>query len=307
MMLKRILLVVGSLVALALVAVLASTLFFVSRFTMPPNISNETILTQLAAQGVADPEALLATGSDFTITSPFDYPIEATLLPAENKNSRNYVILNHDFGRNQLASLAYYQLFHDFDFNVIVYSSRAHGESGSSTMTYGVKEKYDLQAIVNKVLGENPEAVIGLHGVGLGAATVLEYAEIATLEIDFYIAQGSFQDFNSLLNYELAQQYPQLNWLPLTNIVKWWVHFTDTFASEAASPLNAIAEIPRPVLLIYGSEDPYRQFGDVLAKATSNPFVETYIVEGANATTVFQTNPEQYTEVVHKFIRSTFE
>lgn len=305
-MLKRILVVLSLLVALVIVAGLASMLFFVSQFTMPPTVSQPTIFTHLAAQGVDDPEALMATGQDFSLTSPFSYPIDATLLPATTPKHR-YVILNHDFGQNKYASLAYYQLFHDLDFDVIVYSSRAHGDSGGSMMTYGEKEKYDLQALINKILGQDSLAIIGLHGVGLGAATVLEYAEIAGLEVDFYIAQGAFQDFSSLITYEIATQYPQLAQLPMVNIVKWWVNFTDAFASEDASPLNAIAEIPQPVLLIYGSDDPYLQFGTTLAEATTSLFSEFYRVEGANAQTVYETDPEAYNSVVTDFIQRQFE
>ncbi|MGL4623602.1 MAG: alpha/beta hydrolase [Culicoidibacterales bacterium] len=306
-MFKRICQILAMVLLSVCVVFLASTLFFVSRFTMPPTISQETLLQQLADQGVSDPTRILALGQDFSLTSPFGYRIDATLLPAEDQASHRYIILNHDFGRDKTASLAYYELFHKLDFTVIIYSSRAHGETGAATMSYGENEKYDLQALVKQVLLTDPQALIGLHGVGLGAATVLEYAEIASLEIDFYIAQGSFQDFRSLLMYETAKRYPQLTYLPLVETISWWVHFTRAFDAQAASPLQAIAEIPQPLLLIYGSEDPYLAFGQTLATAASTPFAEFAVIEGATAQTVYQTNPEQYQELIQTFIRNTIE
>ncbi|MGL6248920.1 MAG: alpha/beta hydrolase, partial [Culicoidibacterales bacterium] len=236
----------------------------------------------------------------------YDYTLDVSLLPSADEGT-NYVILNHDFGENKLASLAYYQLFHDLGFNVVIYSARGHGESGGGSTGYGYFEKYDLQAIINTILEQSPEAVIGLHGVGLGAATVIEYAEIASLEIDFYIAQSSFSDLATFFQQKLAQTYPDLLRSPIQTAITFWLETFQQIPVASVSPVNTIREIPQPILLIYGTNDPALVFSEPLLTAVSEPFGESYLVEGATAQTIATVGAQRYKETIKNFIVASFD
>lgn len=307
LMAKRILIFFSTFIAICLLASVGGVWFLTQTLTQTAPIPVETLRATLADAGVSDPDAIIASGSSLLVDSPYGYQLDVTILPTEHEDTSNFVILNHDFGENKTASLAYYQFFHDFGFNVVVYSMRNHGESGTAATTYGEFEKYDLQAIVGAVLAKTPDAIIGLHGVGLGGATVLEYAQIAGLEIDFYIAQGAFQDATSLLEFELNQKYPLLNWLPITPLIDSWLQISQGYALADASPLQAVSEIPQPVLFIYGSEDPYLPFGEALHARIPDAFGDFYLVEDADASNVYTSNPEQYKAVIKAFIAERFD
>ncbi len=63
-------------------------------------------------------------------------------------------------------------------FNVIMIDQRAHGKSGGSTITFGIKERYDALAWVeyaNKRFGNVP---VFLTGISMGGATVLMASEL---------------------------------------------------------------------------------------------------------------------------------
>lgn len=305
-MMKRFLVLISSLLGILILVAGIGFWLIIQPFITPEQVSDSTITTQLTAANVSDPETLLNSGSALTVESPYGYQLDVTLLPSA-QTSTNYIILNHDFGENKTASLAYYQLFHDLGFNVVVYSARDHGETGGNSTGYGYFEKYDLQAIVSEILSQSPEAVIGLHGVGLGGATVLQYAEIASLEIDFYIAQGSFSTLSDYLTQQLEQRYP--TWFAnfIQAPLEFWLTTVNQLPTADVSPVNAISEIPQPVLLIYGTDDPALTFSEALIQAVNPTFGQTYLVEGASAQNVATLDAQTYQETIKAFIIESFD
>lgn len=58
--------------------------------------------------------------------------------------------------------------------NVLLVDERAHGKSGGSCLTLGIRERYDCRRWVDYVIGHaGPDAKIVLYGMSMGAATVL--------------------------------------------------------------------------------------------------------------------------------------
>ena len=58
--------------------------------------------------------------------------------------------------------------------NVLLVDERAHGKSGGSCLTLGIREWYDCRRWVDYVIGHaGPDAKIVLYGMSMGAATVL--------------------------------------------------------------------------------------------------------------------------------------
>lgn len=63
--------------------------------------------------------------------------------------------------------------FYDRGFNVLAVDARAHGESEGTKIGMGWPERMDVIEWIKLILSWDPDARIILHGVSMGAATVL--------------------------------------------------------------------------------------------------------------------------------------
>ena len=99
--------------------------------------------------------------------------LSAWFIPA--KNPKGTIIFLHGVADNKMSGLLLAKVFHDHNFNVLLYDSRAHGESGGRFCTYGYHEKYDVQKAIDEVrkIGRVKNIVIGnigVFGTSMGAA-----------------------------------------------------------------------------------------------------------------------------------------
>lgn len=89
-----------------------------------------------------------------------------------------YIIGSHGYrstGINEFEAFLEYWLGKGF--NVLLPDHQAHGRSEGHTISFGEQESKDIRRWIDYILRhENPEARIGLHGVSMGAATVLQTA-----------------------------------------------------------------------------------------------------------------------------------
>lgn len=305
-MLKRIFFFIIIVSFLLIIILFSGTIWMSMKATHIPPVSQVLVTQKLVDSGINDSQTLIEQGTTSHIPSPFGYTIDTTVLYAQQKDAKKFIILNHDFGEDKIASLAYYNIFHQLGFNVVIYSQRHHGQTGGNSTTYGFYEKYDLGAIVVDILKTTPDAIIGLHGVGLGAATVLAYNKIATLEIDFYIIESAFPNISAFFDLE-TQQYQLLNLLPWKQALNSWWKLTRGFSFDDLDFTQSITTTPRPLLLLYGSEDPRHIFAKQFKPLTSSQFIQIETIEGATKDTIMITDPEVYQNVISDFIDETLQ
>ena len=85
---------------------------------------------------------------------------------------RGTVVYLHGVADNRGSSIGFADHFLARGFDVVAYDSRAHGESGGDTCTYGFYEKEDLRRVIDRVAAKP----IILIGTSLGAAVALQEA-----------------------------------------------------------------------------------------------------------------------------------
>ena len=130
--------------------------------------------------------------------------------------------------------------------DVVAYDSRAHGESGGDSCTYGYFEKQDLQRVVASL---RPGPVV-LLGTSLGAAVALQ-AAAGNPRVTGVVAAEVFSDLETIANDRAPRFIPG-----------WMVRRALRIAEERAafvvadvSPVRAARSITVPVLLIHGTQD----------------------------------------------------
>ncbi|WP_371371147.1 alpha/beta hydrolase [Sporomusa aerivorans] len=247
--------------------------------------------------------------SDITIESRFGYPLSATYIPNPASTDKTLIFL-HGFTEDRATGLNYLDIYLNDGFNLLLVDSRAHGNSGGNSVTWGNYEKYDLDQWVDWVGHRFPGGMIGVHGISMGAATALMHAELneKSKRVAFYIADSSYSDFETLLALQMEQR---LNLpgkvltkllLPYANVA---AYFNSRFTFHQASPIRSVRNITTPVLYIHGEADelvPVNMALD-LYNATKGPR-QIYLFPHAKHVAAIFDDHYRYGRVVQNFVQS---
>lgn len=151
------------------------------------------------------------------------------------------------------ASMRYY---HEQGYNLLLVDQRAHGQSGGTYITFGVKERYDVLSWVtylSMMLGEDHPMF--LSGLSMGAATVCMAADLEfPANVRGIIADCGFTSAADILALTAQQQYhisPRLA-LPFVDL------FTRLFCGFGLweqSTTQALANSRLPVAFFHGLDD----------------------------------------------------
>jgi fermentation-respiration switch protein FrsA (DUF1100 family) len=238
----------------------------------------------------------------FSIQSQFGYSIKGSLITPHQTN--RYIIICHGVTVNRLNSVKYMNFFLQKGWNVLIYDHRRHGESGGKTTSYGHYEKFDLQSVVHWLKKEVGDSIVlGIHGESMGAVTTLLYAGMVEDAADFYIADCPFTELEAQLLYRLKVEFkvPSVLVMP---IAKPFVQLRDRYSIKGVSPLNAIANIQKPVLFIHSKDDDYipAEMSKQLYEKKQG-FKKLYIAEKGSHAMSYAENREEYSRVIDDFFQ----
>ena len=196
---------------------------------------------------------------DIRMPSRFGYSLTGTFIPNPQTTDKTLIFL-HGFSESRLAGLSYLNIYLNAGYNLLLVDSRAHGESGGLSVTWGVYEKHDVDQWVDWLRHRFPKGTIGMHGISMGAATALLHAGLneSNKRVAFYIADSAYSDLESLLADQMSQRLqlpgniPPQVLLPYANAV---TYLRARFTFGAASPLRVVQQVTTPVLYIHGEAD----------------------------------------------------
>ena len=236
------------------------------------------------------------------IPSPNGYIIRGTFY--QPLITTNTVIICHGVTENKINSIKFIRMYERLGYNTVVYDHRRHGETGGKTTSYGYYEKIDLQTVIKEVreiIGD--DAILGIHGESMGAATTLLYAGTVNDDADFYISDCAFSDFKMLLR-KIVKETISINFELAVLISNLAIRLRDGYTFNHVSPIQAVANIFKPVLFIHSIPDAFIpvSMAKELYEAKVNGVRELALFkEGAHAQS-FNTSPELYEETVKDFL-----
>lgn len=142
-------------------------------------------------------------------------------------------------------------------FNVFLADQRAHGKSQGKTITFGVKERYDVRSWVEyftKRFGENQK--IYLSGLSMGGATVLMASNIGLSEnVIGILADCPYSSPKAILCSVIKQMgFPAKLTYGLARIS---AKLLGKFDMEESSAIEAVRESNIPVLIFHGDADDF--------------------------------------------------
>ncbi len=168
------------------------------------------------------------------------------LLFRTERPRRGLVVYLHGVGDNRSSGIGVAAHFNALGFDVLVYDSRAHGESGGAACTYGYHEKRDLARALDQV-GGGP---VLAFGVSLGAAVALQ-AAAGDPRIGMVIAVSPFSDLRTVG----AERAPFFASRANIDQAFRLAEAEAAFRADEVSPVAAAARIRVPTLLVHGAED----------------------------------------------------
>jgi len=271
----------------------------------------EDLSPPVACANIADPTlkappAPNFPSEDWTLESFDGLTLHAKKFsPAEETN--RWAILVHGYGRDGTFAYDYAEEYLKRGWNVLVPDLRAAGESGGEFITMGALESRDVFDWAKKVSADNPDAKIILHGVSMGAATVLMTAALEPKNLCAVVEDCGYTSAYEMFAAQLKKIFglPEYPVMPCADIVC-KIH-TGVKISDAA-PLEVVDKIKVPILFIHGDADglvPFEMMNRLFDKAAAPK--EKFVVEGAGHADAKRKNPAAYFDRVFAFLDKSLE
>ena len=238
----------------------------------------------------------------WSMTAPDGRQLAATYFVPAHSGHR-WAILVHGYGRDQRYARDYAEAYLEKDWHVLTPDLCASGESEGQYITMGVKESEEVASWAAKIKERDPEAEIVLHGVSMGAATVM----LAAGRYDVPGLKAVIEDCGYTSAYEMfANQLgvifglPEFPIMPCVDVVSGIK--TGAKVSDAA-PLQAMPHIKVPVMFIHGDADTLvpPAMLEELYDACNAPKVK-FIVEGAGHGDAMKEAGKEYWQAVFDFL-----
>ncbi len=266
--------------------------FHIGRFTPHPR-RVPVVERQIAAVRFG------AVLQDVSITASDGVRLQASFARPANANG-DAVILLHGLGDNRLGMMGYAGLFLSHGYAVLVPDSRAHGTSGGTFPSYGIKEADDVNRWFNWLKGyQDPNCVFGM-GESMGAAILLQ--SVRRTPFCAVVAESPFANLRQVAYVRLGEFFHTGTWVGET-VLRPAVELAFLYAKLAhgvylanASPERAVVGSRVPILLIHGLADqniPAHQ--SELIRAHNPTDITLWEVPHAGHCRAAKTNPAEFT------------
>lgn len=238
-------------------------------------------------------------------TMPDGMQLHALFLKRPEECSR-YAICVHGF-KNEAATMGVYArpYYEKYRMNVLIPDLRGHGESDGNIIGMGYLDREDILHWIKKILEKDPKALIVLHGMSMGAATVLmTTGEKLPSAVKACIADSSYTNALDELEYVYLNLNPHpVPARPLLRTVRLLTLRRSRYDLDKAAPEEAVKHSATPTLFIHGEKDGFipPSMMPVLYNNAACPKAFLWI-PGADHVEGIDIDPETYWKGVEKFL-----
>lgn len=237
------------------------------------------------------------------LSSEFNRPTSAYFIPAALPNAATIIVVpTGNAGRgDRMAEIVVY---HEGGFNVLTYDSRTC--VGGAANSLGYREALQV-ADALAYLQTRPDVDanrIGIHGFSAGGASAL-MAAARFPELRAVVAAGGYHDFRD----EIERNTPERLWFaPFFRVGAFGAYRLITGEDIGVlSPISTIAQIaPRPILLIYGTNEPSLN-GGRLQQAAAGANAQLWEIPGATHGSYLTDAPDEYRQRVLAFMTAALQ
>ena len=260
------------------------------------------------------PEARRFNKPDYTdetwhMTSFDGLALTATHFMPDTDSDR-WVIVAHGYGCTQQNSWYIAENYLMMGYHVLTPDLRASGDSEGKFLTMGCKESADIAAWARLVAKRHPQAKIVLHGVSMGAASVMMAASRDDLPVQAVacVEDCGYTSAFDLLVHQITESFG-LPAFPAMQLLDWRCQKVADFSLRDAEPVTAVKKSKLPILFIHGSKDPLVpvDMAETLYEEAEAPEKKLLIIDGAVHAIASQKEQEKYFKTVNDFVRPYME
>lgn len=229
-------------------------------------------------------------------------------LQAKEKTNKTVVFSHGYLGRGSDMGLYGQYFYENLGYNVFFADARGHGQSEGDYIGFGWHDRLDyldwLDVLLEK-LGPDTEFI--LHGVSMGAATVLMMSgENLPQQVKGIIADSPYSSVYELFAYQMKRMYnlPAAPILPTTSLV---TKIKADYTLTEASALDQVKKATVPILYIHGNADTFvpTEMTKELFEQTKSK-AEILLVDEAGHSESFVTAKEDYINKLNEFLQQVY-
>lgn len=193
-------------------------------------------------------------------------------------------------------------LSQELSHNLLLVDQRAHGKSQGRTITFGIKERYDVLSWVDYALERfGPDTKILLYGISMGASTVLMASELPLPgNVKGIVADCPYSSPTKIiLSVARKMRIPSI----LAGLFSWaGAKVYGGFDLRESNPVQAVKQATMPILLIHGESDGFVPCEMSAEIQLSNPrLVYRCTFPDAEHGISFLVDPDRYRHIVKEF------
>lgn len=214
-----------------------------------------------------------------------------------------YALVCHGYTSKAKHMAGFVNKFYSLGYNVLAVDARAHGDSEGTKIGMGWVERFDVIEWIKYIISLEPDAQIILHGVSMGASTVLMASgEELPKNVKAIIADcGYTSEWD-----EFRQEADVLHipWFPVLNASSAISKVRDGYDFKQASAVEQVKKSHIPTLFIHGSKDelvPYGMLNELYSAANCEKEILT--IQGAGHALSSSVAPELYWNTVETFLK----
>jgi len=226
----------------------------------------------------------------------------------KEQNSNIWVIVVHGY-YGKANDMGYYaKEYYNRGHNVLVVDLRGHGQSEGNYIGMGWHDRLDIIDWANYLISKNPKCQIILHGISMGAATVMmATGENLPTNVKVAIEDCGYSSIWEEFEVQLDVLF-KLPAFPVLNAASAVCKIRAGYMLEEGTAIEQVKKSKTPTLFIHGKEDKFVPF-EMLDKVyqAANCEKEKLIIEGAAHAEASWTNPELYWKTVNEFINKNLK
>jgi len=222
----------------------------------------------------------------------------------EQTGSHLWAILIHGYRSSHHSMIHYAQRYYDAGYQVLTPDLRACGESEGKFLGMGWPDREDMREWISWILQKDSQAKIVLHGVSMGAATVMMTSGEDTPDaVRAFVEDCGYTGVWDMFASELKLRF-HLPQFPLLPIASGMNKIRVGYSFREASSLEQIKGCHKPMLFIHGDKDDFVPFEmlDILYENKPGMNKQKIPVRGAGHGEAYKVLGDRYWEMVFGFL-----
>ena len=297
-------------ITLAVVAIIA--LFFAGNFfynlAINPNSSKKMIFGNdgLSHHELTEEEEWLEKSSKFkdVFTNSFDGLKLHAYEVVSNKNTNKWAVTVHGYMTDAFSLSTKALHYYDIGYNILAVDLRGHGKSKGNYIGMGYHDAKDLIEWLKYIVSKDSECEILVHGVSMGAATVMIASSQEELpkNVKVIIEDCGYSSALEQFKYQLKKLF-NVPSFPILNIANLIVKVKAGYYLNEACPIECVKNSKVPMMFVHGDDDTFVPFYmlDELYEACASE-KKKLIIEGASHAHAESENPDKYWGEIDSFV-----